>query len=75
LPLRFLTLLIDQKYNVLYGGNFLKSSYKNCWNFDGINPEIISNPLEITARDYNDIKNCTKLIEKDENFGSILFPG
>jgi hypothetical protein len=75
-PLRFLTLLIDRGYNLLNGGNFLKGLYKNCWNFEGINPEIKSNTLEVTARDYNDIKNIAlNFYEEDENFGSKAFPG
>ena len=74
-PLKFLTLLIDRGYNLLNGGKFLTSLYKNCWNFDGVNPEIKSNTLEVTARDYNDIKKIAlNLFEEDENFGSKVFP-
>jgi hypothetical protein len=32
--------------------------------------------LEVTARDYNDIKKITlNFFEEDENFGSKVFPG
>ena len=75
-PLRFLTLLIDWEYNLLNRRNFLKMLYKNCWNFDSINPERKFNTLEVSTGDYNDIKKITlNFFEDDENFGSKIFPG
>jgi hypothetical protein len=59
--------------------SFLKALYVNCVNntyLNPINPSTGSAILQVTPKDYKDIKKITlNTFQEDENFGRKIFPG